>query len=733
MVIEDKPVGNFFCGSTSFQASSCPAASECPGGKDSECDSGEFCYDVLECKVHNYHCGPNVGVAAQCSTGCPSGSDDQCPMGEKCYDVPFCNGIVKVDGEKYCGDTFQDASQCLAQCRSDGECPAGTTCFVVSNCFDSGSKYCGTSPADATNCDASCVNGHVDCGANEMCYVVDTCKNTQPDPNPNDPTLNDPEVPVNKYCGLDIHDAAQCGQSCENDVDCSGGESCIGIENCNQFCGSTLTSATQCSLSCTSGRNSDCPTGEQCFEVQSCNMYCGSTLTAASTCGLSCPSGNNNECPIGESCHLVGNCNMFCGSTLSNAASCSQSCPSGTDSECGPGEQCTEIQSCNKFCGSSLAGASQCSQACPSGQDSECLLGEQCRDVSNCNKFCGSNLAAASECSMSCSSGLDSDCPFGQQCLDVQECNMYCGSSISAASTCGISCPSGSDSECPAGENCLFVENCNKFCGDSLGAAASCSLSCPSASDQECPGGEQCYAVDQCLDPEGEGKLFFCDGTDAPDLCRAPGKFCADQPSGGCGAGEFCFYDPPCNDNVSSDGNYFCGENLSFANYCTQACPSGLNGECPYGQQCYNVDTCQEETMSPTASPTAKPRLSVMVSYTFCLEHGLLTPTYKLERKTSQSISKTLVSKFLDNEQQIDAKWQIDETHFTVKSVETTWLEQIPEHLDCKYFFHTILQISCLHTNINSSLFIQANVTAETNHLHAHLSSPKQPLNSGMI
>jgi len=145
------------------------------------------------------------------------------------------------------------------------------------------------------------------------------------------------------------------------------------------------------------------------------------------------------------------------------------------------------------------------------------------------------------------------------------------------------------------------------------------------------------------------------------------------------------------------------------------------------------VDTCQEETMSPTASPTAKPRLSVMVSYTFCLEHGLLTPTYKLERKTSQSISKTLVSKFLDNEQQIDAKWQIDETHFTVKSVETTWLEQIPEHLDCKYFFHTILQISCLHTNINSSLFIQANVTAETNHLHAHLSSPKQPLNSGMI
>jgi hypothetical protein len=128
-----------------------------------------------------------------------------------------------------------------------------------------------------------------------------------------------------------------------------------------------------------------------------------------------------------------------------------------------------------------------------------------------------------------------------------------------------------------------------------------------------------------------------------------------------------------------------------------------LNGECPYGQRCYNVDTCSEETMSPTASPTAKPRLSVMVSYTFCLEHGLLTPPYKLERNTSQSISKTLISKFLDNTQQIDAKWQIDETHLTVRSVETTWLEMTPEFLDCKY---SIILFSNIHVYTLTSIII---------------------------
>jgi hypothetical protein len=160
-------------------------------------------------------------------------------------------------------------------------------------------------------------------------------------------------------------------------------------------------------------------------------------------------------------------------------------------------------------------------------------------------------------------------------------------------------------------------------------------------------------------------------------------KYCATTESEGCGSGEYCFYEPPCNDNQSDGGSYFCGDNPTFANYCTQACPSGLNGECPYGQQCYNVDTCQELTMSPTSSPTRIPRQSRVISYTFCLSHGILTPTYKLVRKTSESVDKLMMKKFVDEVQDIDPKWELDETKFEVSNVDTIWTDTVPQGFQC--------------------------------------------------
>jgi len=89
-------------------------------------------------------------------------------------------------------------------------------------------------------------------------------------------------------------------------------------------------------------------------------------------------------------------------------------------------------------------------------------------------------------------------------------------------------------------------------------------------------------------------------------------------------------------------------------------------------------------TSTPTSAPSSKPRLSVRIIYTFCLEHGILTPYWKLERKTSDSITQTLIKKFLDDAFEIEPRWNIDETHFKIKSVETVWLEDSPEYLDCK-------------------------------------------------
>lgn len=141
--------------------------------------------------------------------------------------------------------------------------------------------------------------------------------------------------------------------------------------------------------------------------------------------------------------------------------------------------------------------------------------------------------------------------------------------------------------------------------------------------------------------------------------------------------------DPPCSESPSGD-SYYCGQNLFSATFCKQPCPSGLNGECPYGEQCYNVDTCADETESPTSAPSAKARLSVRMVYTFCMEHGILTPYWKIERRTSESITKTLMSKFLDDTREIEPRWEVDETHFLMQSVETVKLPDSDQGLDCK-------------------------------------------------
>lgn len=152
-------------------------------------------------------------------------------------------------------------------------------------------------------------------------------------------------------------------------------------------------------------------------------------------------------------------------------------------------------------------------------------------------------MAGAAECSIPCPSGFDSQCPVGMECMGpIEKCNMFCGPTLTAAASCSKACITGRDSECDVGESCLEIPACSKYCGPSLSSAASCSLSCVSGLDKDCPVNEKCFAVDTCTDPEGEGRVFYCADANDPNLCRAAGKFCGDDASGGCGSGEYCFY-----------------------------------------------------------------------------------------------------------------------------------------------------------------------------------------------
>ena len=398
--------GNFFCGTDYEDASRCNNIDRCPGGRNSECNNGQFCYDVLKCKDKNYHCGSTEAAAAECSTPCVTGSSSQCPMDQQCYDVPECTdspGVIGVDGKNYCGMNFQDASQCLRECGADGACPALSTCFSISNCLEDDNKFCGTSPADARKCNRQCPGGNPDCDAGEQCYHVnaDTCEVPSPTRAPTLPSPNDPPTNVDvpdeitnrptpaplKYCGDDIHEASQCALACDTDSDCGINKDCIVVENCHQFCGESTTMASQCGLSCPSGRNSECPDGQSCFTIDNCDHYCGNTLTEASSCSLSCPSGLDSECPIGEGCFPgIKECNHFCGDTLATASQCGLSCPSGRSSECPNGQSCFPVQSCNRFCGNTLSAATQCTEPCAT--DGDCPGDSKCHDVEQCNRFC---------------------------------------------------------------------------------------------------------------------------------------------------------------------------------------------------------------------------------------------------------------------------------------------------------------------------------------------------------
>ncbi len=105
------------------------------------------------------------------------------------------------------------------------------------------------------------------------------------------------------------------------------------------------------------------------------------------------------------------------------------------------------------------------------------------------------------------------------------------------------------------------------YCGRSWSDAnAKCGTACPSGVNSECPAGEQCFGGTSC------------GGNPAP---TAPGPAPGPAPTG--------------------TTNY-CGRSWSDANTkCGTACPSGVNNECPSGEQCFGgITSCGG---NPAANP----------------------------------------------------------------------------------------------------------------------------------
>ena len=327
-------------------------------------------------------------------------------------------------GPSYCGMSFADASnQCSQQCRTDGDCSGGASCYgPITSCGGGpfppsttppsppGVGYCGMSFADASStCSQQCSSSG-DCSAGFNCYgPITSCGGSGPPPTP--PIL--PPV-VSGYCGMSGGDALnQCSRRCTTSADCSGGAQCFSAPGClvsNGVCGTSQQDASDsCEPSCID--NTDCSGGEQCFPVDISG--CGGVIS-----------------------------NGFCGSNVGNAnEQCKVKCT--TDADCSGGGQCFSAPGCivsNGVCGSSFLDAiNKCEPTCTSSAD--CSGSDQCFSVPKdaCPSYCGTSFAdAESQCAVKCTK--NSDCSGGAKC---QGPIPNCTPDVDPPTTEPVYCPEG--------------------------------------------------------------------------------------------------------------------------------------------------------------------------------------------------------------------------------------------------------------------------------------------------
>ncbi|KNC84198.1 hypothetical protein SARC_03587 [Sphaeroforma arctica JP610] len=101
------------CGSTYADSTKCEIS--CPGGIDSECPAGEFCFRSVECGSGiddvdrvptGSYCGTNSTTAGQCSLPCRNGIHADCIDPElKCFDGIVCDFLKEDNKDAECNTT----------------------------------------------------------------------------------------------------------------------------------------------------------------------------------------------------------------------------------------------------------------------------------------------------------------------------------------------------------------------------------------------------------------------------------------------------------------------------------------------------------------------------------------------------------------------------------------------------------------------------------------------------
>ena len=307
--------------------------------------SDYYCFDAWTDATYDGDCG----------LPCPGGLNTECPTGQFCYGpIPDCNPVYKVGvSDKWCGSTFEDmADKCAKECPggTDDECDEGETCWGGSPCALKksaiadlealeGKLWCGKNYKDLVeNCPMECPGGSDDeCDGDMICFDMST---EEMSCNETGVGIREPVDPLHLWCGATWNQVLEeCPKACPegSDEECGPGMICydltgndkicrtpgIGVKEKGdpqkRWCGADYNDMmSSCPRRCPGGSNDECPLGMSCFEGSDCvtegvglisaeekdtsKMFCGSDYTEAMSCGAPCSSGSNDDCPPGQTC-----------------------------------------------------------------------------------------------------------------------------------------------------------------------------------------------------------------------------------------------------------------------------------------------------------------------------------------------------------------------------------------------------------------------------------------------
>jgi hypothetical protein len=495
------------------------------------CNGTGACQTVTSVSCGAYLCG-----ATTCKTTCATNSD--------CIQGDFCMGTTCV-GLKGVGATCGAASECSSNFCVDGFCCESACsggCFACSNAkTGQGDGFC--KPISAgTDPDNECPQDtQSSCGLDGQCdgtgqcrrwsgtvCVSESCSGSTYTPARTCNGSGVCQTVATQSCGAYQCGATACKVACTGDIDCAGGNFCLGgICSTVKGQGAPCSNAAQCSTgACVDGVCCESACAGGC-------MACASAKTTAAD-GLCRPvlggTDPDNECTQDPSascgrdgtCDGAGGCRKYTVGTVCVGQTC-------TGSTFTPAQTCdgagTCLPSTNQQCGVYMCGATSCLTACVTNAD--CTAGNHC-SAGMCVPQEGNGTACA----------VAGDCASGN-CVDNVCCNTACNGTCqvcNATNSLGI-CKSADPGTNPRNDCTASAQSScgtDGFCDGSgacrlWGTSTACSAGSCASGSATAPG--MCSGTGTCnAGTTASCGAYQCSGTACGTTCTtdaACNGFCA--------------------------------------------------------------------------------------------------------------------------------------------------------------------------------------------------------------